>query len=428
MRRRGARRGARETGGGSPRSSAARRLVLRLHYRRPMNHRHFPFPLLALLAGTSACLDQPPHDEPDTGVAFNSGNGSPHESGFVGVRVAGGDRHAALVIAPDLVFVHDIWVDGIAPAGITVEQWTSNPPVVIAASHVNRIGPGAIIQVATQGFTPGLAIDVATPLRIGRNLRCVGMSAGSATPAQVNSAVVTTGVVDGELTVSMADARSRITAVDAGIPCIDPSPSGPRSVGYVVVAPGGGIRVRPYAADAGFIARISALSALRRVPGARPVRISTQFLLGGRAPLPPEVNSCLDVADGSPFAGASMQYVPCHGGPAQRFWLDYSTGPTTPRVVADTSGMCLDVPDASTVSGRDLQQSDCHIGTNQRWQISAWPGSTWTGPVYQRLSPTSAPSLCLSVDGWDRNQVRPVEQRTCASPAAYDQRWQIRFY
>jgi hypothetical protein len=377
-------------------------------------------PVLLVLALAPACVDDP---TVDTEVSSNQGIGSPPERGIAGVRVAGGDLRAGYVMAPDLLYVHDDQLDGAAAAALVVEDWSNGVIATTTARSLNRFGPGAIIQTTNPVLRPSVSIDYDMPLRVGRTLSCKGYSLGAGAPIQINSAVTTTGVVDGELQIAMADARSRVGPGDVGLPCIDPTRTAPRAVGYLVFAADGQPRIRPYAADAAFLARIESLAALRRAANARPVKIATEVLLGG-APLAPPVDSCLDVAGGSPYARAALQYYPCHGGQAQQFWIEPAVNGAS-RIIADVSGLCLDVPDASTTSGRDLQQSECHGGANQRWTLTDWPRSSIWQPLWKRLSPTSAPAQCLSVDGWNRGAVRPAEQRTCASPASFDQRWRL---
>lgn len=376
------------------------------------------------------CVEGPPDDVEATSQAI-TGYGTSFTDGFASVQVgSSGARHMGLVIAPDLVFIHSSWLAGTPASNLVVQQFDHGTGATIVNTtgrYVNVLGQGAVIQTVAQ-MNVGRPFDTATPLATSnRLLQCSNLGSYNGGPIELQATVNVTGVTGGELTFTATNG-SAIDAGDLGIPCADNSPLVRKTVGYVVSDGSGHLRIRPYATDVDLINNIRLLATVRN-SGATPIAITTQYLLGSpRPPFTLPVDNCLDVENADIYPQANVNYFPCHGGQNQRWWLDRTVDAAHPRIISDVSGQCIDVPWGNAVSGQNLQQYPCHTGLNQKWTITDWPTSpTLYSGHYQRLSPMSGPSLCLSVESWNNSAVRPSEQRNCTLPNGdYDQKWLFR--
>jgi hypothetical protein len=380
------------------------------------------FLLFALLVG--ACADGDflaTSQEAITGPPNTNG----FTRGFARIEVGGnGVYHSGLVLASNLVFVHSDWVTGVAPSSIAVVQYDPSGAKTTTTGRFVNVLPqgGAVVQTVDALNLVGLPIDTANPTQSPRTLTCVGFTVFQGRELEVDAQMDVTGVTNGDLDVRGTSSASTLSSADVGVPCIDPDPMVRKSVGYVVYD-GQTVRVRPYANLSDVIDNMKLLATVR-APGKQGVYIKTDLqYVASQPPLFRRVNMCLDVAWADVYID-DVNYYPCHGASNQLWWIDTSIDANNPRLVNDASGMCLDVTNASTTSGQNLQQYYCHNGTNQRFTMTFWPQQTSVFPTLKRISPLSAPSLCLSVESWSYNNARPTEQRTCLLPnGSYDQRW-----
>jgi len=93
--------------------------------------------------------------------------------------------------------------------------------------------------------------------------------------------------------------------------------------------------------------------------------------------------------------------------------------------VSDVNGLCIDAPN-NVPDQEVLQVYGCHSGPNQRFKVTFWPSQPTLFQSVRRLSPLSGPNDCVSVQGWNRNAVEPIEQRLCdGTNSDYDQEWQF---
>lgn len=388
------------------------------------------FALATLAACVEAPVDDPALEELGEAEQPISGIGTSFTAGIVGIAPASNPLalEPALVIAHDLIYVHERWARGAAPRDLRVVEHntTGQQSVTRSGRFVNHLGPGSVLQLDGD-LTPRFALDTRNDAALqGVPLRCIGYGTLNGNTTQLALQVTVTGDLGDHLAIDVT--QGRIDPGDQGVVCFDNNPSRVAAVGMIDVGASGVPTLRPYRVDATWIERMRALADVRTAPGATAFTIATRYLLGNPAGGVAAVDSCLDVPDASPYPGVGVNYYPCHGRSNQRFWRQPTVDPIGFRLVADHSGLCLGVPGGAMVSGTNLQQLECHNGLSQRWTILPWGTSLFN--VTNRVSPGSDQSQCLSVDGWARAAVRPVEQRSCpprpqAAPP-YDQAWQLR--
>jgi len=345
-------------------------------------------------------------------------------AGLIKLQVQGTygiETRDGLVVAKDaaagyeLVLTSDRWVNAsIAPSSVTA---VDHPGTYYAQSqpgqYINTSAyfPGAIVQVGN--FSPGLAaIDArASADLVGRHLTCYAYT--SANDIQYVNVWVMSASGD-VLTVGYPYAGSPTDAKyleygDEGTACRDDSTG--TFVGFVTDATQASARLQRIAGLGPWLDGMKNLAAVRNGPAWR--------LSLYRSPGTP---LCLDIPWGSPYSGEAVNEYPCHYGPSQRFWLDYSVDSQNPRLVSDSSGLCIDVPGASTASGTALQQYPCHTGANQRFDFSLW-NDGFGGWRVRPLSAVSA-NLCLSAQGGPTAAAARTEERMCWGGTA-DQRWYL---
>jgi len=327
--------------------------------------------------------------------------------------------HTGLVVAKDstagyqLILTSERWVNAsMTPSTVTaLYQSTVNSSRSRQGRYINDSAffPGAVVQVPD--FDPSLAnLDTrASSALVGRGLQCFVYS-NSYTLQYVGVRV--TGYDGDTLTASYAPNQEyNVPQVleywDAGAMCRDVITE--TFVAFVKTANTASVTLHRIAGLSTWLGQMQNLGRVRTRYG------------NARAALYNNLSSpmCADIPWGSPFAGEAVNQYPCHYGPAQRFWLDYSIDSNNPRLVSDASGLCADVPNSSTSAGSNLQQYDCHAGANQRFELTLW-GDSAGGWKLRPLSGRSA-NLCLSVDGGSSPNTAALEQRGCSG--AWDQRW-----
>jgi hypothetical protein len=388
---------------------------------------------LALAVLAIACGGTYPSEEPGAGdktavvrekaIQGLRWRGGVEPSGLVQVQtLAPGETypqvHTGLVVAKDptagyqLILTSDRWVQSsMSPSTVTVVD----DPTVHGPSRPGRyindsdFFPGAVVQVAD--FSPSLApLDSrASADLVGRGLRCFEYS--NPTTLQYVDVRVTSSDGDTLTAAYSPDQNYNVPQYleywDAGAMCRDWITGA--FVAFVTDANTVRATLHRIAGLSTWLGHMQNLARVRTRYGN--ARVAFYNNLSRRM--------CGDIPWGSPFSGEAINQYPCHYGPSQRFWLDYTIDANHPRLVSDASGRCADVPGSTTGSGSNLQQYDCHAGANQRFEFSLW-GDSSGGWKVRPVSGLSA-NLCLGVEGGSSPNAAPLEQRGCWG--GWDQRW-----
>jgi hypothetical protein len=384
-----------------------------------MTNRPLAMFLSASLTLASGCAEGIDTDL-DSGEEAISGNASPVISGVVQLQIPGNARvRTGLLIAPDLVLTSSRWIGASTPAAqIQVTHGLSGSGQVRTgwAVTVNPYLPVAIVQT-TQPFTGNVQIwtiddrapgDLVGPFA-GAALRCVAYATSTDFRTAAQEALRTDGAR--EIVVGpFLGTSARLDDWDAGAPCFDFGAG--TWVGFALSAtgaPANETRVFVTSTIRFFVDGMRRVALLRR-DQPLPYLIHTLGPAGERM--------CLDVPWGNPYPHAGLNQYPCHGGPAQRWFLDYSNA-GGPGLVNAVTGSCIDVPGGSQQSGQALQMFPCHGGPAQSWQANGG----------NRLAPLSAPidwstwprrrTLCMSVRGGTSSSSRVIEQASCVAGASH---------
>lgn len=130
--------------------------------------------------------------------------------------------------------------------------------------------------------------------------------------------------------------------------------------------------------------------------------------------------TCMDIPWGNPNPGEPANQYPCHGGPAQQFYL--AQRPTGAVIRNANTGMCI-MPDAATGSGYTLAQQPCDP-TDTTQEFFPYVYIKGFQPPYDNtmvLYWADDPSLCVeAVPG-----IKQLELRPCTS--SNDQSWYMSF-
>lgn len=348
---------------------------------------------------------------------------SPAMAGVLAIQIVGqGNVRTGIQIGNRLVLASSAWMNWqTRPADLAVRSGAGegNLGTTLAAAFVNSSDyyPASIIQIAsTPGNRP--AIDSRSgPQLVGVVLRCFEYQNRTTLRAVDVSVTAESG---NTLTASPTIAEpGSLQTVDYGAPCLDLQTG--TAVGFLSGQSGNVSTIYRLATLQPWIDGMTNLAEVRsRAGSAGPIAFYNT----------PSGNSrfCLDIPWGGPFPNFPLNQYPCHYGPAQRFWLDYSVDPDKPRMVSDSSGLCIDVPSGSSADGVNLQQYPCHTGANQRFEMTFWGDAV--GGLKLRPVHAIPSNRCLSVEGGPStvNGPVPAEQRTCANSSTnLDQRWFMSF-